>query len=65
MEEENNLVFIGHVPYSNTVQNGAQISTDYGLFIKLPVLNIIVNRTELNNETDVNIYEEPTTKIIF
>ena len=62
MEEENNPAFISNVPDSNTVQDDVQISTDDGLYMKLPVLNSIVNKTELNDKNDVDNHEEPTIK---
>ena len=62
MEEENNAALICHVPDINTEQDDAQIAVEDGLHITLPVLNSIVNRTELNAETVVENHEEPTTK---
>lgn len=60
MVEENNPAFIDHVPDINTVQVGDQLSTESGLFIKLPVLYSIVNKTQLNDKTDVDNHKEPT-----
>ena len=53
MEEENNDVLIGHVPDINTLQYDDRIPTADGF---------LVDKTELNVETDVDNHEEPTTK---
>ena len=59
MNEENNPAFIGRDLGIVTVQDGTQISTEDGVYVKMPVLNSIANKMEVNDEThdDNHVYK--------